>query len=138
MHTTVDNNKDFSCSVTVKWIEGITNNGFGIKFCYDEDLTTGYGFIISADGSYKVIYKDPNDYMAKNVINWTASSSIYQNSVPNILTVERKGNFIYFYINDTKVNSIPFDGGYGNRFGMVIYNKQTVEFDNLAINGVRK
>ena len=136
IHTVLDNNKDFTCSVTAKWIEGITNDGFGIAFCWDENLTTGYSFIISANGFYKVVYKEPNEFISKDVITWTKSSSIYQNNILNILKVELKGNFVNFYINDTKVNTIPFDGGSGNRFGLIVFNKQTVEFDNFEVRGL--
>ena len=136
--TALDNNKDFTCSVTAKWIEGIANNGFGIRFCCDENLTTGYIFTISAYGSYSVDYKDPNEFMLKDLIAWTESSSIYQNNILNTLKVERKGNFVNFYINDTTVNTIPFDGGSGNLFGLIVYGKQTVEFDNFELRGVRK
>ena len=137
IRTALDNNKDFTCSVTAKWIEGV-NHGFGISFCWDENLTVGYYFLISANGFYTVTYKERSEFMNKDVIKWTKSSSIYQNNILNILKVERKGNFVNFYINDTKVNTIPFDGGYGNRFGLVVFNKQTVEFDNFELRGVRK
>jgi hypothetical protein len=130
-------NENFSCSVATKWSEGVTNMGFGLNFCSNPSTKSYYVFFISANGYYCIKYYE-NDGEWKNIKDWKQSYYVNQNSVPNILLIKKEGSYIKFYINDTQVESYPFDGGYGNYFGIRVSAAQTVEFDNFAITGTNK
>jgi serine/threonine-protein kinase len=55
----------------------------------------------------------------------------------NTLSIEKRNNSIFFYINDKVENVLPFTGGYGNCFGLRVDGAQTVAFDQLIVKGSR-
>lgn len=136
-HFNIDLNQDFSCSVTTKWLEGVNNYGYGLSYCSNATSGSYYIFYISANGYYCIKYFENNGDW-KDIKDWTSTSIINQNFIPNLISIKKQGNYISFYINDIKVESYPFDGGYGNHFGVRLGNKQTVEFDNFTIIGKSK
>jgi len=71
------------------------------------------------------------------IINWTRTSNIHPNNEMNTLSIEKRNNSIFFYINDKVENVLPFTGAYGNCFGMRVDGSQTVAFDQLIVKGSR-
>lgn len=132
----VDNTKDFSVSVTAKWVQGVTNKTFGIVCASNVGNTSRYDFCIDADGSYQISVLNSDAW--KDIKTWTASSYINKNTVPNILSLVKKGNYISFLINDHEVESFAFDGGFGSVFGVTADGTQIIDFDNFTIKGTKK
>ncbi len=127
----VDRSKDFSYSLVCKWVGGIVNKGFGIKFCSDND--NEYLFLIAANGYYKIALVKGGEWA--DVIPWTTTGYVYQNALPNVLKIVKQGDYMQYFINGNLVQTIPFDGGYGGLFGSKVDCNQSVEFDNLKIEG---
>ncbi|MFY7651441.1 MAG: hypothetical protein ACOVQE_02010, partial [Chitinophagaceae bacterium] len=131
----VDLKKDYVFSITAKWKSGVNNKGFGLNFSSNFTTKTFYVFYISANGYYMISNVNSNgDWV--DIKSWTKSSYINQNSLPNLLRVEKKGNYVNFYINDQFITNMVFDGGYGNSFGIRVSSNQTVEFDNFELKNV--
>jgi len=133
----LDLTKDFSCIMVVKWIDGVQNSGFGVRFCSDFLKRSFNDFGISANGSYVISSKEGGGEW-KNIKPWTPSVFINKGLIPNILSIKKEGNYISFYINDHEVEKFPFDGGYGLAFGFQADNKQTIDFDDFRLTGTKK
>lgn len=129
----IDMSRDLDLSVTAKWIEGIKNRAIGLV--YGGNGTSYHSFVISADGSYLIAYFDNGSW--KNVKEWTESSFINKNNTPNILSIKKRGNNMTYYINGNQVESLPFNNGYGNIFGVRVGGAQTIDFDNFTLSGVK-
>ena len=131
----IDPEKDFSISLNAKWIYGITNNGFGIDFCCEMNPQQIYSFTISADGSYQVSRLTNSTWY--NLVSWTQSAYINKNDALNVLAITKTGKLMKFFINDEEVTSLELTGSIGKYFGVRVFGKQTVEFDNFILKGQR-
>ncbi len=133
----INMNADFTVSAVVRWVEGIDNNGFGINYCGNPSTQSHNVFAVSANGYYKIHYIE-NNTSWKEIQGWTKSSIVNKNGAPNLLKIQKKGNYISFFINGESIKTIPFDGGYGNWFGFRVSDAQTVEFDQFIVTGTSK
>lgn len=133
----IDTERDFSCSVTVRWQQGNQDNGQGIIYCGDFASNSMNSFQISANGHYTI----RNWYRQGTwnaIVPWKRSEHVNLNGAPNLLRVEKQGSMLRFSINGHVVETLPFDGGYGNFFGLHVVWAKTVEFDNFRIEGTIK
>ena len=65
--------------------------------------------------------------------NRKKSSKINKANKSNRLGVEKRGNVLYCSINGASVYQSAFEPFGGNRVGVRIDKKQTVEFDNVIV-----
>ncbi len=130
----LDLSKDFSVSVKLKWQEGINNFGYGINFCSNTSDNSFYLFYISSNGYYKIMYNEHNGSW-KDLTAWIASPLVNKGNVSNMIELRKVSRFMEFYINDKLAERLPFDKPFGNDFGFRVDSKQTVEFDDLLIQG---
>jgi hypothetical protein len=133
----IDTERDFSCSVTVRWQQGNQDNGHGIIYCGDAASNSMNIFQVSANGYY-IIRNWYRRGAWTDIVPWKRSDKVNQNGAPNLLRVEKQGEQIRFSINGHVVETLPFDGGYGNFFGLHVVSAKTVEFDNFRVDGTRK
>ena len=129
-----DNNQDFSVSVKMKWQDGANNYGYGMNFCSSYKDNSYYIFYISSNGYYKIAYSEKNGSW-KDLKAWTTSSVVNKGIVSNIIEVRHVGRYMEFYINEKMIERIPFEQPFGNDFGFRVDDKQTVEFDDLLVQG---
>jgi len=130
----LNTNKDFSISVRTKWISGADDVSFGIQYFMDTGGLNRCEFSIAANGAFSIGTVKNGKW--EPLQNWKNSEHINKNSLPNILDIVKKGNYISFYINDNQVASFPFEGGYvGTAYGVSVSASQTVEFDDFKISG---
>ena len=130
-----DNN--FMLSVSAKWIKGDNSKPFGIEFLSDDDSSSYNSFMISADGEYTIKYLYLN-VIWKNLVPWTKSDLIKQGQQTNSLTIIKKGNTFYFYVNDKYIEVLYSDKvkKYGNSFGLRVFENQTVSFDYFSLKTI--
>ena len=131
----IDVSKDFTAKVTIKWIAGATDRGFGLNYCTNIATNSLYTFFITAGGFYSIRYLENGAW--KDVKPWTKSDYINQNSAPNIISIKKVGSTMSFFVNDRLLDSFPFYGGFGHGFGFQNDNIQTVEFDNFELTGTK-
>jgi hypothetical protein len=100
---------DVTTRLTVKnESKASTNLGFGLVVGGSsiQALLRDYAFLIRTDGtpSYRIVSHGAT--IEKDVVRWTASSSIHKGDSENELEVRDSGKKLSFYINGDLVNSI--------------------------------
>jgi eukaryotic-like serine/threonine-protein kinase len=136
-HATVkfdlDIQRNFSISASATQWGNEPDEAYGINFCGNTDIDAYFVYYITAGGYYAIGSMTNGDWHP--IINWTHSSNIRSNNEMNTLSIEKRNNSIFFYINDKVENVLPFTGGYGNCFGLRVDGAQTVAFDQLIVKG---
>jgi serine/threonine protein kinase len=136
-HATVkfdlDIERNFSVSASATQWGNEPDEAYGINFCGNTDIDAYFVYYITASGYYAIGSMTNGDWHP--IINWTHTSNIRPNNEMNTLSIEKRNNSIFFYINDKVENVLPFTGGYGNCFGMRVDGAQTVAFDQLIVKG---
>ncbi|THU33038.1 serine/threonine protein kinase [Niastella caeni] len=136
-HATVkfdlDIQRNFSISASATQWGNEPDEAYGINFCGNTDSDAYFVYYITASGYYAIGSMTNGDWHP--IINWTHSSNIHSHNEMNTLSIEKKNNSIFFYINDKVENVLPFTGGYGNCFGLRVDGAQTVAFDQLIVKG---
>ena len=127
---------DIDVSVQTEWIDGIDDYGYGLKVRsgFGASAARGYGFLISANGGYKIMRWDGEDKenLPLNLVDWKPGGSIRRNGV-NDLRVVSKANSFEFYINEVltdQVSDASYDRG---RVGLLVASLQQISFDNLTV-----
>ncbi|OQP65407.1 hypothetical protein A3860_17230 [Niastella vici] len=138
-HSTVkfdlDIQKNFSISASATQWGNEPDEAYGINFCGNTDIDAYYVYYITASGYYAIGSITNGDWQP--IVNWTHTSNIRPDNEMNTLSIEKRNNSIFFYINDKVENVLPFTGGYGNCFGLRVDGAQTVAFDQLIVKGSR-
>lgn len=123
-------NIDFSLEARMNFINGDTNNFYGILWgdLHRNDIPENYYFFgITASGNYAFRKLVNNNWV--EIISYSPSPAIRQGSASNTLTVKKKGNKLDFYINGTFLNTAPaekFSGFIG--FHLNHYMKVTADY----------
>ncbi|WP_207515209.1 serine/threonine-protein kinase [Longitalea luteola] len=138
-HATVkfdlDLEKNFSISASATQWGNEPDEAYGLNFCGNTDSDAYFVYYITASGYYAIGAMTNGDWHP--IINWTHTANIHPNNELNTLSIEKKNNSLFFYINDKVENVLPFTGGYGNCFGLRVDGAQTVAFDKLVVKGTR-
>ncbi len=121
--------ENFKIDITAKHISGITNNGFGIV--WGKEGNNSHHFRISANGYFK-LSKNVNGKFV-DISGWKKSGKINKKNGLNRLSVEKRGNTLYCYINGARVYKSAFETFRGNRVGFRVDKNQAVEFDNVIV-----
>lgn len=131
----IDTKRDFYILASFKKISGILDNGYGITFGR-KDNNKEFNYVVTGNGSYGIW--DWRDGKSTNMTSanktWSSSSAIKEgNGVYNTLKIEKRGNTLNFYINNTLVESPTFREFYGDRIGFVVYKQQKIAINYLSI-----
>ncbi|GAO41058.1 serine/threonine protein kinase [Flavihumibacter petaseus] len=131
----IDLNKNWSVAVNMNRRSGNEPDGFGLNYLSDPEKEAYYVFYISADGYYKIEAHQKDDIRA--LVDWTRTYNIHPENAMNMLSVSKQGSFLSFFINDVKEITLPFEGAFGNGFGLRVDGNQQVAFDQFILRGVR-
>ncbi len=121
--------KDFKIDTHARHLTGITNNGFGIVWGIEGK--NSFHFQISANGYFRLA-KNVNGKFV-NISGWKKSGKVIQGDSLNRLSVEKKGNVLYCYVNGTRVYQTAFESFDGSRAGFRVDKNQAIEFDNFVV-----
>lgn len=136
-HATVkfdlDIERNFSVSASATQWGNEPDEAYGINYCGNTDSDAYYVFYITSSGYYAIGSMTNGDWQP--IVGWTHTSNIHPNNEMNTLSIEKRNNSIFFYINDKVENVLPFTGGYGDCFGLRVDGAQTVAFDQLIVKG---
>ncbi|NII23822.1 serine/threonine protein kinase [Pseudoflavitalea sp. X16] len=129
----LDIHKDFTITANATHWSGSTGDPFGINFCGDQERDSYFVFYITSNGYYSIgaLIKDQWNVL----VDWTASPNIRPDAGMNMLTIEKQGGLLRFFINDQLEKIMGFPGGFGNYFGLRVDGAQTVSFDQLIVKG---
>ncbi|MCS3801140.1 serine/threonine-protein kinase [Niastella sp. OAS944] len=138
-HATVkfdlDIQRNFSVSASATQWGNEPDEAYGINFLGNTDSDAYFVYYITAGGYYAIGAMTNGDWHP--IIDWTRTDNIHRHNEMNTLSIEKRNNSIFFYINDKVENVLPFTGGYGNCFGMRVDGAQTVAFDQLVVKGTK-
>ncbi|NDK17628.1 MAG: hypothetical protein GW912_01225, partial [Zetaproteobacteria bacterium] len=127
----LDETKDFKIETLIVKKSGENSYGYGIMWGKSA-AGDFYSFNITGTGYYRVS-KSKNGVFS-DLVAWKTSSDIKKDNGPyNILKIEKVANTINFFINDVKVESLPFESFFGNQIGFVVYHKQAIEINYLSV-----
>lgn len=131
----LDIEKDFAISANAThWGQG-GGDPFGINFCGDQEQDSWFVFYITSNGYFSIGTLLQDEW--KVLVDWTPSANIHPDAGMNMLTVEKQGGLLRFYINDQLEKIMGFPGGYGNYFGLRVDGAQTVSFDQFIVKGTQ-
>ena len=130
--TTVDldinQREDFEFETSVQRISGKKNNAVGLMYGAKDGNNT-FHFVLST-GQYRVSKKVDGEFI--KIKDWTVSSSIKQEYYDyNKLKVTKRGNKLYFYINNDLVTTQTHQAFFGNKIGILVYNDQKIALDYI-------
>ena len=136
-----DVEEDFLIEAMIKLTKGSNKAGFGIFISETPkpNYTNWHYFLISGDKRYKLYYEGYQSRQPMDYKSWTkASGTIQPRHQSNLLTIEKKGTEVHFYINKKLVHT-----EYGNRIkgktiGFALNGYMEVEVDYLSIQGAQK
>jgi eukaryotic-like serine/threonine-protein kinase len=138
----MDTEKDFSVAASAVYggdaddpyqrQEG-SGDPFGIIFCGDEASDAFFVFYITSNGYYSIGTSVRDEWNALQ--DWTASSNIRPGSEMNILSIQRRGSLLSFFINGRLEKVLPFSNAFGSYFGLRIDGAQTISFDQFIVKG---
>lgn len=126
----IDTSKDFEIEAKIKRVSGA-------KTTLLQSLLWGCGYTkknyfgFTGDGSYRISWYDGENYKAYK--DWTNSSSIKKYDY-NKMTIRKVKSTMYFFINGTKVHSMPFKSFFGNKVGFQAASGTTLNIDYLRVS----
>lgn len=127
----INTSRNFRITAQIKKQSGIQNNGYGVTFGR-KDIDNQNHFLISGDGSFKIIQWENNQRTA--IKEWTKSSHIKTgNGVYNYLKVQKVGSAYKFYINSNLVHTSYSVKFYGDRIGYTVYDRQSIRVGYLSM-----
>lgn len=129
----LDIQKDFTITANATHWGQSTGDPFGINFCGDREEDSYFVFYITSNGYFSIGTLIKDEW--KVLVDWTASANIRPDAGMNMLTVEKQGGLLRFFINDQLEKIMGFPGGFGNYFGLRVDGAQTVSFDQLIVKG---
>lgn len=122
---------DFVIEASITKEAGVQNYGYGILFG-KKDWDNYNRFIISGNGMYAIARYENGKL--EDIKAWTQSSAIRQgNGQTNKLTIKREGTQLKFYINNSFLQSTPFQPFFGRQLGFYIANDQKIGVDYLKV-----
>lgn len=133
LHFDLDVKKDFSLSASAVHWGDAASDPFGINFCGDEKEDAYFVFYITSNGHYSIGIMLKGEWAP--LTNWKTSSNIHPGAEMNTLTIEKQAGMLRFLINDKVEKTMPFNGGFGNYFGLRVDGAQAVSFDQFIVKG---
>jgi hypothetical protein len=121
---------DFKIEAIITKISGVDDYAFSVAWGM-KDVRNYYTFGINGNGNYLV--EKSVDGKWENVVDWNISSYINRKNATNKLAIVKNKDKIEFYINDHKVNEIPYSKFFGDKVGFLIGNKIKIAVDNLIV-----
>lgn len=127
----IDSSKNFIIGIESRWIDGVTNNSYGIIWGKAKAKNDFFNFGISKNG-YIYIEKYI-DWEEQKLLGWKKVDCINDSGI-NLITIRKIEDTYYFYVNETLVYEMPFEPFFGNYLGFKISGIQRVEFCNYQIS----
>ena len=129
-HFDLEDNKDFSISFELQWINPTETASFDFEMGTNIDESSSYALGLRSDGHYQFSHFENNEW--KDIIPLTAYTGLSANK-KNKIGIQKKGSSISFFINEVEVNKAHFAGFEGDRFSFVLWDKQEVYIDALQV-----
>lgn len=126
----IPEHKDFTIESSFTKVSGVDNYGFGLVWGL-KDSQNFFHFLITGNGHY--LYGKCVNGTYNESVDWTPSDAINDYNARNKLTVRKSGSSVSIFINDTYVNTFPFESFFGNGVGFVNHHPKNMEIENLIV-----
>jgi len=118
----------YEIEMKIKFVDGVENYGFGLIWA-TSDSDNANIFNISANGYFMIDYYEDEKYFSAT--EWAQSDYLNKKGQYNILKVKKENNLLTFYINGNKVYSTRNIFSIGNKLGISMQRKMTLEIDYI-------
>jgi hypothetical protein len=125
---TVNQEKDFEIEARLRFVTGEDNNANCLFWGRDEQ-DRRFRFGISGSGQYLI---DQNDGSWTNLLPWTSSDNARKTDF-NKLTVRKRGDTYYFFLNEQFVHSMPYKPLYDHLLGIQVNQNTTMAVDYIRV-----
>lgn len=122
--------KDFVIESKITQVSGIINNGYGIIWGA-QNVNNCYKFVLASNGYYSIFKYEDGNY--SDIIEWTSTTLVNPMGTPNVLKIEKRGNRMYFFINDSQVEVMSAMPTFGMNLGFSLSQEMAVEADYLLV-----
>ncbi len=126
----IPEDKDFTIETTINKESGVDNYGYGLVWGL-KDSKNFYHFLITGNGHY--LYGKCVDGTYNESVDWTSSDAINEYNARNKLIVKKSGSSVSIFINDSYVNTFPFESFFGNGIGFVNHHTKKLNIENLFV-----
>lgn len=126
----IDPDGDFKIEGRVSRLGGVENYGFGLMWG-GKNGQNFYTVLLTGVGEFGVWKVENNQHTL--LIPWTTPDAVNKLKATNKLTVTKVKNQLRFFVNDSFVGQMKFEPFFGNNVGFIVYNRQTVSFDDLTV-----
>ena len=127
----LDSSKDFDIETSIQKISGVQDSPISFKYDYKDD-NNYKEFAIAGTGFYRVAESVNGTYSL--IKSWTKSDKVKKgNYGVNKLKVSKKASSVSFYINGSKVHSIPHKAFLGKKIAFALYKNQKISIDYIRV-----
>lgn len=131
----LNQSSDFKIYMTVKKISGTDDFGFGMSWG-GKSLNTYYMFVITGGGYF--IHERIEEGKAERILAKADDSINKGSGSSNVLSLQKVGKQLEFYINNKLVGKTAFSPLFGDYLGCIIYSgndKISVGFTDIYVYG---
>ncbi len=126
---------DFTIECTAAKVDGPDIYGYGLVWGA-HDNKNRYYFTITGNGQFAVSKRQ--DGKLVRLIPWSYPNSINKFNARNKLAILKEGDRLRFFINDIYVGGAQYEPQFGNRVGFIVFDRQTIAFDDFMVTVKRK
>ncbi|MBT3311421.1 MAG: hypothetical protein HN737_06050 [Desulfobacterales bacterium] len=127
--TAINENKDFEIEARIKYKEGEDDNSNCLIWGRNDD-SKRFRFGFSGNGQYKI---DKYDGQWTTISPWKESSFVNKRSY-NKITIRKIANTYYFFLNESRVHTMPFEPFFDQNIGFQVNQNTTIQIDYLRVS----
>ncbi|WNJ16880.1 hypothetical protein [Pontibacter sp. G13] len=111
--------QDYNMTLEIIHTGGAKNMGYGLVWGAKFNQQDYYAFLISANGKFTILQRERGQF--SQIKPWTSSKHILKSKKPNVLSIEKRGEDLHFFINGYKVFSSAAERMRGNLSGILCF-----------------
>jgi hypothetical protein len=125
----IDQKRDFEIEVSIKFVEGLMDKGYGLQWGKAVNPIRQYDFLLTGGGHYSI---DKYTGEFTDYVPFTLSDIVNRYAF-NKLTIRKIADKYYFFLNEKFIHSMPYEPFFGNLMGFQVGDRSTIMIDNIGI-----
>lgn len=126
----IDYREDFRIEAKMKQTDGYEHQGYGIVWG-SKGFEDSYFFSITSSGYFCIGGYEKGKYY--EIKSWSRSRAILNSGNYNILTIEKEGIVLNFYVNDVVVYTTDYKDFIGQIQGFILFQNVSVAIDYFKV-----
>jgi hypothetical protein len=119
----------YSIEVSLRKLYGI-EAGYGLVFG-GYDISNIHMFTITSNGYYRIANFIDAEF--NDISGWKQNPNIKGVNTVNILRIDIDGNTATYHINDQVIEKTTISNFFGDKLGVIIYQKQKIDIDYIQV-----